>query len=149
MLLRGSISAVGLVVLAGCGGSSSLGGSVAQACPLEFNDLLLRKQANFAIVQYQLKSGVAEQIVLKLAVDMDAPPKNNHYTGGDFLQRVSLSRAMVQGSYFPQVLHGELTFDQLKFQHGGAVRGHFAVLFADDTTLNGDFGGKLVEVLIE
>jgi hypothetical protein len=65
----------------------------------------------------------------------------------DFVEHVSLSRVTHDGTRFPPIRHGSLTFERLKFEHRGPANGFFSILFADSTTLNGTFAGTLTEVV--
>ena len=143
------LSAVVATALSGCGPGNALEGSVADQVSLEFNDVLLRKQDGHLVVQYELRSGAATQIVLKLAVLMEDLPASRELKGDDFLERVTVSRTMLDGSRLPPLLHGSLSLGRFRFEHAGAPHGSFRLLFKDQRTLSGDFGGTLVEVVTE
>lgn len=139
---------VGALLLTGCGPPNALDGSV--DATLEFNDVLLRKQDGYLVVQYELRSGEATQIVFKLAVAMlDELPPNREFRDELFAKYVSISRTMLDNSHLPTLVHGTLTLDQVRFQHGGSAQGHFRLLFKDQRTLTGSFGGPLTEVRTE
>lgn len=138
-----------VLLLVACGGPNALQGSVKPPEALDFNDLLLRKQGNDLLVQYQQRAGNSVEIVAKLAVAMDDFPQDRISRGDDFAQRASLSRAVLDNSQFPRLLHGTLHFDRLTFKHGGQLLADFDLLFVDQTTLHGQFSGTLVEVLVE
>lgn len=133
---------------AACGGMS-LDGSVNEQAPLEFNDVMMRKQSQTFLLQYQHRTGEAAQIVLKLAVDIEAMPPSKELRGDDFLEHVSVSRVTHDGTRFPPIRHGSFVFERLKFEHRGPANGYFAILFSDSTTVNGTFGGTLTEVVEE
>ncbi len=132
--------------LAACGGMT-LDGSVNAQAPLEFNDVVLRKQSQVFLLQYHQRTGEAAQIVLKLAVDIEGLPPSKALKDEAFLEHVSVSRVMHDGTRFPSIRHGTLVFERLKFEHRGPANGYFAILFSDSTTVNGTFAGTLTEVL--
>lgn len=132
-----------------CSEETYLEGSIGKELSLGFDELRLHKQSGFLLVEYVRRGFEATETVCKLAADVTALPEDGVISGADFLQRVTLSRATVERSTFPDMVQGKLELPQLDFEHGGAVRGVFYVLFDNHLTLEGGFSGSLVEIQIQ
>lgn len=135
--------------LGGCAAENYLEGSVSKQLSLDFDELRLRKQSGFLLLEYVRRSFEAAETVCKLAADVTAVQGGDTLEGQDFLQRVTLSRATIERTVFPDAVDGRLELDELDFEHGGKVSGTFYVLFENDLTLEGGFAGRLVEIQIE
>lgn len=147
MRLRFFLAASSLLLVGGCGPPNVLDGSVEAS--LDFNEVLLRKQDGYLVVQYERHSGEATQIVLKLAVLMSEAPPSREFRDTLFTQYVSVSRTMLDNSELPRLVHGALQLGPVRFEHAGQAQGEFQLLFKDERTLNGSFSGPLTEVLTE
>jgi hypothetical protein len=132
-----------------CAPQNRLTGSVSEEQDLTFNEVLLRRQGDFLIVQYDTRTNHATEIVCKLAIDLARLPQGNLVKGDEFLASVALSRAVLDGSRFPEILSGSLEIVDREFRHGRELTGEFSFVFHDKRTLNGVFSGPLVEVLFE
>lgn len=145
-LLAGSL----LLVLCGaCGSPNALDGSIGTVVSLDFNEVLLRKQEGSLVVQFQSRSGERAEILCKVVALVDPLPPKSTLSGDLFRERVTLTRAMLDGSTFPEINRGTLELKRLAFKHGGSVDGRLDVVFLDGNTLNATFSGTLTEVILQ
>jgi hypothetical protein len=115
---------------------------------LTFHKQRLRKQGQFLVAEYIRMSAEAVETVCKLAVDVNALPEDRRLDTAGFLESVTLTRATLKNSSFPEIVSASLDLAMLEFEHDGVVDGVFHVQFDNHDTLNGTFYGNLVEIEI-
>lgn len=141
---------VALLLLGSACGYNALDGSVDDTHALDFTRTRLLKQDQQLVVEYLRESREAIEKVCKLVADLqglelpaDQPVE---LRDADFLQRVGLQRATLVDNGFPDVESGWLRLEQIRFEHGGAARGQFEVVFVTRRDLEGWFDGVLSEI---
>lgn len=148
--MRWWVLAMALGSFAGCGPPNVLRGSYA-ASPgdLEFSDVSFRALGDFVVVQYERRLPRVTEVLCKVAILTSGLEARTTYRDDDFKAHVTLGRTMIDGSTFPPVKRGSFRFEELHLMHRGTLVGRFDVVFDDGRTFGGDFGGRLVEVVIE
>ncbi len=135
-------------MLTACGADVSLDGSISASYPLDFDQLLLRKQETYLLIEY-LKAAVdGQEKICKVIVDTNgvALGKGSELKGLEFASHVWVQRVALKGGDFPAIDHGELQLDEIHFTADGKARGSFSVVFDGGRDLHGHFAGALVEV---
>ena len=135
--------------LLACGGDDYLNGTIDQRLNLGFDNVRLHKQGGFLLVEYIRRSYEATETLCKLAADMSGVGDQRTLAGADFTDRVTLSRATITQSEFPEIKEGSLQLSTFEFEHGGAVSGTFFVTFDTFETLGGGFSGDLIEIVLQ
>ncbi len=148
------------LLLAACGSSNTLAGSIATYKDLSFQSLQVTATAESLIISYLRTSG--SQLPAKLVVQSTASPnlaKNLGFSlsGEAFSTGVTLTRVMTKtdttkpDDVFPKLVSGSLVLDNASLTRGKPVSGHFAVTFDKDDTqaigngyeLYGTFSGTI------
>lgn len=137
--------------IAGCGPVNELGGSIGQSYSLAFDEVQIRLQGGFLLIEYLNEVVGGTEKTCKIVVDTDGA----HLGAGDalegdaFRERVQISRVALTGGDFPKIERGRIGFEELSLRAGGPVTGEFEVVFAGDLGLHGKFAAAVTVVPVD
>lgn len=143
---------VTLFLSGGCGDGNSISGSIDEAYPMLFDEVLLRKQAQALRIEYlrDIVGGIDKVLAIVVEdVTRAGVKKGVELVDQDFFTHVVIYRVASTGGDFPPVEEGSLRFKKFEFKAGGRVKAAMDVVFDNGRTLNADFDGLLQEVSVE